>query len=153
MNKSERDKLAQLAARLKYGNTATHDSAGFAEEIVELFPSIRGDYEFYADYTAAERVVSTMIGCLCGDGIAMVTKGKPEAVVFSALHTNILQIVDAFDDWCRESGRSAAEMVDSHIEVRELASDRGLSAFFNEAAAEEPELLLFAEALTKFQTE
>lgn len=142
MNKSEREKLARIAAECQYGEGADHASSLVGLRIREAFPAIEEVFANFADVEAAYRVAGLIISGLAGGGSRRTDDEK-----FSALINVRAGIAEAIDMWCVDNGRRASTMVDKGQDIALLLSDASLKAFILAESKHNESLRIFAKLL------
>jgi hypothetical protein len=64
MNKTERDKLANIVSAMIYSFDSSRQAKDFGEQIIEMFPVIKDDLEAYRYVTATYNVTSAIRSAL-----------------------------------------------------------------------------------------
>lgn len=77
MNKSERQKLAEIIIRMKHGGGATYETTGYAEDLMDTFPSVK-DIVWYLEEDAYTKKVCDILSSFLSNLLnpALVTHGR-----------------------------------------------------------------------------
>ncbi|MBC3871506.1 hypothetical protein [Undibacterium oligocarboniphilum] len=142
MKKSEKEKLAQIAAECIYGESADYNSSQIGQRILKAFPVIEEDFSGLADINAAYRVASKLIARLTSPS-GRGTDYRTQA----ALHRIHAEIAEVIDQWCEDQGKRAVELVDKMQSIDDLMRDVSLKESFELACKYNEEFELLTKLL------
>jgi hypothetical protein len=122
LNYNERQKLAQLAAKLKYGTAATDTTAKIANDLIEAFPTIQKDFDDYADKEASDRIIHGIF-LYISDKLWLLAEDKIE---LNATHSSCSE---ALSDWCYGLNSSPTKLIDQSESIGGIIWLCGFASF------------------------
>lgn len=127
MNKKERETLAQHCARMIYGISADRASQGNAQEILEDFPSIRDEFELWAEVYAADRIAGLLIRYWMNRKDSNWSYGgeaNPTYPMYKAVYATKETIEDMLDVWA-DDNTPLTQLVDEGVSLDVIADSPG----------------------------
>lgn len=106
-----------------YGNDADRASQACAGEIMEDFPSIRGEFEVWAELYASERIVGRLIDYWMDrqdSDWSAYGKSSPFYLMYQAVFSNRELIGEMLDDWA-DKNIPLTKVIDHGINLTEIA--------------------------------